>query len=220
MDLSVVSIVKKLFWRVIVYIFSFIVFGILINWGFLMLFWRAIWTFNWPWATFQEMLFAGAIIFTLLIIFPVLYFLMFKWGYFETIVGLVWHEYRDDLVHWMVKHSSHMVIKHYNDVKWDVQALHTKMDSRFDDAPFWSKLLVNYLQKKLPLVDKMGDIIWWLDEKAFANEETLQLSINEQLDPYIQRTDVETEWGVYWIVKIVWVNIAILVGLYFILFYV
>lgn len=220
MDLWVISVVKKLFRRVVVYIFAFIVVWLLLNRWFLMIFWTAIWKYNWPWGTGIEILRSWWIIFLLLVGFPLVYFLLFKWWYFETIVGLVRHEYREDLINWMVKYSSHMVIIHYKEVKWNVQILHTKMDNWFDDTPFWSKLLVNYLQRKLPLIDKIVDIIWTLDEEAFANEWTLQLAIHKKLKPYLLRTSVETEWWLYWIIKIIMVNLAVLFVLYLILFYV
>ena len=205
MDLWVISVVKKLFRRVMLYIIAFIVFGIIINWGFLLFFGRALWAYDRPGGVLQETIFAGWIVFALLIVFPLLYFFLFKGGYFEMIVWMVWHEYRDDLIQWMVHHSSHMVMKHYNEVKWDVTMLQTKMNSWFDDTPFWSKLIINYLQKKLPLLDKIIDIIWTLDEGSFASEDTLKQSINEQLKPYIERTDVVNEWWVYRILKIVWI---------------
>lgn len=155
----------------------------------------------------------------LLVIFPLMYFLLFKWWYFETVVWLVWHEYRDDLVNGVISHSSHMIITNYDQVKWDADALHTKMDTWFDDAPFWSKLVVNYLQKKLPLVDQLIEIVSRLDDWAFSSEETLQTTIKQEIQPYLQRTDVETEWWLYRIMKIIMVNVIILVCLYLILFY-
>lgn len=220
MDLWIIAIVKKLFWRVTKYVMLLIVFWLILNRWFLVFFGKRVWTYNRPWGAFQELLFAWWISLLLFIILPVFYFLLFKWRYFESIVWLVWHEYRDEVVHGMVKHSSHMIIKHYGEMKWDISALHTKMTWRFDDVPFWSKLVVNYLKKKLPIVDKLIEVVAWLDQSAFANEETLQKSIRGEIDPYLKRTDVETTWWLMRVMRIVIANILLLVWLYFILFYV
>ncbi len=213
MDISIVVLIKKLFWRVLIYIFSFLAFWLFINWWFLLFFGRKIFTYWWPWG--MQIVFILVITLLLFIIFPACYFILMKKSYVETVVTIVWQEYRSDFINTLIVHIAAALVQSYQAthkvLQWsDVNALFAKI---FNETSFWSKLLVQYLTKRVTLLDQLAHVVTHLSEDDFQDRKSLQQKIAQWMQPYFDRTDVARRWSLYWLMRLVLINILLLLGL-------
>jgi hypothetical protein len=84
-----------------------------------------------------------------------------KKSYFETVVSLVWNEYRSDFINELIAHTVTAIVQSYQATNKALQdtEVSTLFAKIFDETPFWSKLLVQYLVKKVTLLDQLAHVV-------------------------------------------------------------
>lgn len=209
---GLVTTLKRIVIRVLFVWVLIVIAWVIINWWFLLLFGKAIWTFNRPWRADWAVAFFVTIL--LVIILPALYIWSIKAWLLLTALGAMRWSYRDRLAVTMIDAIAPAVTGSSQQGIAVAEQVHASLSQWKEDLPRSMRLLMDSLLDRVPLLGSLISATQSLDAKSFTDEKTFKQEMYTAMQPYLEKTSVSGSGWWILLFGLLIANILLLVGIY------